>query len=519
MNFYAYRIMIRQNVDNHILRFCKLFQQYTVDMYVKIETERLNYIRFNQSKLRSDDYVHLRDAINADENPNTIGRFTILPATYVGSPRHMHEYAQDAMTYVRHYGRPDLFITFTCNPKWIEIQQLLLNGQTTRDRHDISARVFKQKLRSLINMIVKQRLFGDTRCWMYSVEWQKRGLPHSHILIWLVDKIRPDQIDSIISAEIPDPESDPVLHEVVTTNMIHGPCGVINPESPCTVDNKCSKRYPRALIPETITGNDGYPLYRRRAPEHNGRTTTLRVRGRNVIVDNSWVVPYSPILSKTFRAHCNVEYCNSVKSIKYVCKYVNKGSDMAVFGVAGQDANDEISRYQMGRYVSANEAIWRILSFAIHERHPTVIHLAVHLENGQRVYFTANNAAQRAETPPATTLTSFFSTCENDRFARTLLYSEIPRYYTWNNSTKTFQRRKQGQAVAGYTDVYSTDALGRIYTVHPKNDDCFYLRLLLINVRGPTSFASLRTVNGEPTQYLKLFLNICMLNILFRICR
>lgn len=38
-----------------------------------------------------------------------------------------------------------------------------------------------------------------------------------------------------------------------------------------------------------------------------------------------------------------------------------------------------------------------------------------------------------------------------------------------------------------------TDALGRIYTVHPKNADCFYLRLLLINVRGPTSFESLRT--------------------------
>lgn len=41
----------------------------------------------------------------------------ILPATYNGSPRHMHEYAQDALTYVRRYGRPDLFITFTCNPK------------------------------------------------------------------------------------------------------------------------------------------------------------------------------------------------------------------------------------------------------------------------------------------------------------------------------------------------------------------------------------------------------------------
>lgn len=53
----------------------------------------------------------------------------------------MHEYTQDAMTYVRKYGRPDLFITFMCNPKWTEIEELLLPGQKSIDRHDIIARV------------------------------------------------------------------------------------------------------------------------------------------------------------------------------------------------------------------------------------------------------------------------------------------------------------------------------------------------------------------------------------------
>lgn len=496
MNYYAYRFMIRQDTDNHILRYRRLFQQYAVDMYVKIETERLNFIRFNQAKLRSEEYIHLRDAISSDGDANDIGRLSILPATYVGSPRHMHEYAQDAMAYVRQYGRPDLFITFTCNPKWIEITELLLSGQSSSDRHDITARVFKQKLKVLMDFIVKRQVFGQTRCWMYSVEWQKRGLPHAHILIWLVEKIRPDQIDDIICAEIPDPEVDPELYEVVTTNMIHGPCGVHNSESPCMSGNKCSKRYPRALLAETITGEDGYPLYRRRSPEVTGRTITIKVKRNDVVVDNSWIVPYSPILSKTFKAHCNVEYCNSVKSIKYICKYVNKGSDMAAFGVSAQD-NDEISRFQIGRYVSCNEAFWRIFSFAIHERHPTVTHLSVHLENGQRVYFTPANAAQRAEQPPATTLTSFFTICQSDPFARTLLYSEMPRFYTWNPSSKSFQRRKRGDPVAGYENVYASDALGRIYSVHPKNDECFYLRLLLVNVRGPTSFESLRTVNGD----------------------
>ncbi|GFV94459.1 ATP-dependent DNA helicase [Trichonephila clavipes] len=103
---------------------------------------------------------------------------------------------------------------------------------------------------------------------------------------------------------------------------------------------------------------------------------------------------------------------------------------------------DEVAQYQAGRYISSNEAVWRILSFPIHERSPAVVHLAVHLENGQRVYFTAKNVQQIALNPPATTLTAFFTLCQNDAFAKILLYSEVPTYYTWNVSRKLFERCK-----------------------------------------------------------------------------
>ncbi|XP_069968400.1 uncharacterized protein [Bactrocera oleae] len=163
-----------------------------------------------------------------------------------------------------------------------------------------------------MNYIFKQHVFGITQCWMYSIEWKKRGLPHAHILIWLVERIRPDQIDDIICAEIPDPDpdTDPDLDDVVIKNMIHGPCGPINRQSPYMVNCKCSKPYPRKMTAETIAGHDGYPLYRHRSPDDNGRTITTKVKGNDFMVDNSWVVPYSPLLSKTFKAHCNVEYCN-----------------------------------------------------------------------------------------------------------------------------------------------------------------------------------------------------------------
>ncbi|GFX87397.1 ATP-dependent DNA helicase [Trichonephila clavipes] len=314
----------------------------------------------------------------------------------------------------------------------------------------------------------------------------------------MMEKITPNRIDEIISAEIPDIEIDKDLHDIVSKNMIHGPCGSLNNNSPCMSDGKCTKRYPRDLLAETITGNDGYPLYLRRSTEDGGKSIKLKVLNNTIDVDNRWVVPYSPLLLKTYNAHINVEYCNSVKATKYICKYVNKGSDMAVFGVENTTAsNDEVTQYQLGRYMSSNEAVWRILSFSIHERYPTVVHLAVYLENGQRVYFTSENLRARAMSPPPTTLTEFFTLCKNDTFARTLLYSEVPTYFTWNTSTRKFQHRKQGKAVQGHHNLYSTDALGRLYTVHPNNAECFYLRLLLINVRGPTSFQELKTINGH----------------------
>ncbi|UYV73850.1 hypothetical protein LAZ67_11001135 [Cordylochernes scorpioides] len=146
MSFYSYRIMARDNVYNHILNCRQLFSQYIVDMYAKIESERLLYIRLNQKELRVEEYIHLRDAVSNDGMVANFGKLVILPATFTGSPRHMHEYTQDAMVFVRTYGRPDLFITFTCNPSWPEINAELFNGQKPMDRHDLTARVFKLKL-------------------------------------------------------------------------------------------------------------------------------------------------------------------------------------------------------------------------------------------------------------------------------------------------------------------------------------------------------------------------------------
>ncbi|GFQ99629.1 uncharacterized protein TNCT_263571 [Trichonephila clavata] len=101
--------------------------------------------------------------------------------------------------------------------------------------------------------------------------------------------------------------------------------------------------------------------YRRRSTEDGGKSITLKALNNTIDVNNRWVVPYSPLLLKRYSAHINVEFCNSVKAIKYICKYVNKGSDVALFGVENSTAyNEEVTQYQLGRYISTNEAVYGV---------------------------------------------------------------------------------------------------------------------------------------------------------------
>ena len=99
--------------------------------------------------------------------------------------------------------------------------------------------------------------------------------------------------------------------------------------------------------------------------------------------------------------------------------------------------------------------------------------------------------------PPGTTLTAWFEVNKSNHIladgtpARTLLYADFPRYFTWKAKKKMWYERKAGLAI------------GRMHSVHPNSHNRFYLRLLLNHVRGATSFEDLRTVtrNGRTVTY------------------
>jgi hypothetical protein len=278
-NHYCLFIRPTDIESNHLFFTGDLFQEFVCEAWAIAEQNCLNYLRHNQRKLCVEVYAGLVDAVaaNADVNQNQLGQRFILPSSFSGSTRNMQQLCQDALAINRFYGGGDLFITITANPAWPEIQAALFPGQSPSDHPDLVVHVFKAKLDSLIKDI-KEGVLGAYNAYLYTIEFQKRGLPHAHLIVFLKAQAKlcsPEDIDSLMSSEFP--EDNPELLELIKKFMVHGPCGDQNQNAPCMVNGKCSKGFPKCFIEETRVTEDSYACTRRR---DTGQS--LEVRGKQV---------------------------------------------------------------------------------------------------------------------------------------------------------------------------------------------------------------------------------------------
>ncbi|ONM01236.1 hypothetical protein ZEAMMB73_Zm00001d030646 [Zea mays] len=428
--------------------------------------------------------------LDGDIRGEKVGKRTMLSTSFIGGPRDMRRRYMDAMALVRKFGKPDIFLTMTCNPNWDEIRRELLPGQIPQDRSDLVVRVFHAKLQELKHQLTKQDILGKVRAYVYVVEFQKRGLPHAHLLLIMQRKYKltcPEQYDLLISAEIPS-NKYPELRKMVIKHMMHGPCGSLNPNCPCTKGRKsCKNHYPQPFSDTTLQGKDSYPIYRRRDDDRKEK-----VRGCEL--DNRWVVPYNPYLLRLFNCHINVEACGSIKAIKYLFKYIYKGHDRA--SVVMRDASkadddvDEIKQYRDARWVTPPEALWRIYGFELSQISPPVMQLQLHLPNMHMVAFHERQMVERVVNRPGvdrSMLTSYFEANRLHEKARGILYRDFPEWYTWQSGKgKVWQRRKRDTG----------GQVGRIVSAHPAERERYYLRVLLNHVTGAASYVDLRTVDG-----------------------
>ncbi|XP_074362378.1 uncharacterized protein LOC141702627 [Apium graveolens] len=422
--YYAFRAQYRVAEGHALLLGGRLFLQFIVDAWCSVERMRLIWVQRHQSIIRSDLYNNIVDSLRCgDVDATEVGRRVILPSSFTGGYRYMQQNFQDSLAVCKEYGHP-----------------------------------------------VGSQL-------VYTVEFQKRGLPHAHIVLWLAvaDKLlTPEDIDNVISAEIPDKEADPKGYKAVSQLMMHGPCGPANPKCPCMSNGRCTKLYPKSFSEKTVVDVDGH------------------------------VVPYHRGLLVKYQGHINVEWCNRSLSIKYLFKYIGKGPDTATARLENANQNlssrsessptlttsssDEVSNYLSCRYVSAAESCWRLFEFPIHHREPFVQRLYFHLENEQEVRFHDNDTLPevvRRVDPDGTMFIQWMLSNRHDNLGHDLTFIKYPTKFRWDASAKRWFRRKQ-----------KIDVIGRMVYAHPASGERFYMRLLLNIVVGVKTFEEIRKVDG-----------------------
>ncbi|XP_071700239.1 uncharacterized protein [Rutidosis leptorrhynchoides] len=411
----------------------------------------MDYIRNKQNDIRAEYLSGLYDAIDrGDKTGSDVSSMTILPASFTGGPRYMYSHYLDAL--------------------WPEISRYLkpFPHLSPSDRADIVARVFYMKVNEFINFLKDERPLGHVRGVLYMIEFQKRGLPHCHTLVWVHSSVSAairDNLDFYISAELPDPRIDFPSYTVISATMMHGPCGLANKRASCNQNFSCSKKFPKKYIDKTYFDDNGRAHYRRR---NIGIYTTCA----GVHLDKSYIVPYNRLL------------CTDRVAVR-IAKPI--GSDSRQSQQQTQPV-DKIKNFIDARFICPHEACWRIFNFPIHHREPAVRILAVHLENMQLVKFSGkqplraiveNNEAKK------TTLTEWLNYNASAVNGSHLTYLDFSTEFVWYESKKSWPRRAN----------LKKPSIGRISYIHPAYGEAFFLRKLLCHRKGCKSFADIRTVN------------------------
>ncbi|KAF6514101.1 hypothetical protein HZS61_006357 [Fusarium oxysporum f. sp. conglutinans] len=465
--------------EPRFLIFGRLTCEYLVDMYSRIEEMNLDYLRRARS-LQSSGFDLAIDSLAYDHLRNR------LPANFTGSRAWTSDHVADALALARRFGKPTFFITMTTNPGWPDIASALRSGQHFTDAPTVACRAFHMRLQHLKAFI--KRHFGRLIYAITVVEFQKRGLPHAHMLIKVSPEPTIDALDAIISAELPRSPADAALRASVLRTNIHSR-NHLNGPSYCNREGRC------------------------------------RIHFRRREEEDAWVVPYMPSLILYMDCHINVDVCLSVNVFMYLFKYLFKGPDKTSFRVSddspASDMPDEYKDYIAARYLSSSEAAYRIFSFSIVTKEPSVRCLPVHLENHQlgQMWRASGNQSfmsdllwyfQRPRRPPFDNLTypEFYTRFYYDSW-------QLGRVLRDNHIFMSLTHSDRGPRQRVLIERRLGEVITRIHAIPPRVGELFYLRTLLQN-RPAYCFMDLRTVDGiiypsyqQTAVALGLFRDVC----------
>ena len=340
-----------------------LMEELIADTYGRYFDSRLTYV-YNRVR-----QMIREDEVGRDDNLR-FGRRLFIPASVPGSKAYFHKLNYDAAALTLKLGNCSWFLTVTCNPRWLDLYSMGV-ADYALDSFSV-ARIFKLKVQQLMKILKSRSILGRITGYLYRYEYQNRGLPHVHILLWTdTDVDDPEIVNRYVTAELPplnkDDESIERWRSLAQKYQEHHHskrCGF--PQT-----GKCCYHYPHDPVPFTVP---------------YGRRMQLRRRK----VEDANIVPYNPELLNLLRCNMDLEVVSSTQCPAYTLKYTSKDSSHSDIRTHtakyhGKEVDDDIHYWMATKITGTAECVMDLLGCDRYGISPTVIMLSLHLQN-RRVF-------------------------------------------------------------------------------------------------------------------------------------
>ena len=448
------------------------------------------------------------------------GKAVTIPRTVEGSPMYYKHYLKAAYSVVAKYGRGyDLFITVVGSKHCNELLQSVtgFTHNSLRDRwslfyqHDLHARAFASKLRRLENELLEGLLTGEVADLLRSIEYQRLGIPHAHILLMLGRALTVEDIDRVCTVEIPDisTEEGSRLWETMKRE------GLIHLCDPNVCKGRadqsgvgCTKRCLNEPAERTYITVCGRVVHKCIPRENGGRCCSVKyvgsnkdMQGKEYVVDSRRVMPYNPFLVKRYQMHICVKVMSFNIKPDYSIKYPLKGHGLAhVQATAARGIINQRASLQCAMNVGAEQCAMQTLcrdTRIIRHEHTSVTLNKVFLDPVDAT-FTFDSEATMNDIDSAMEkrltandhATEFFAVnaqSASGDFCRTLRFDEFPYYYVTTQSPWVPRKKQLVRPIHVIPTCF-----------RPSHGDVYYFYLLLCSEHscGKMSREALRTVEG-----------------------
>ncbi|EAY21003.1 hypothetical protein TVAG_172600 [Trichomonas vaginalis G3] len=469
--------LLMQPNSHWIHKLGYLREEYICSIFGRDLHHRIENAFYRQINLRRESEVK-KKSDNPEENEGTT---TYIPSSFTNGPAYWKKIGKKVILLSTKYGQPTLFITITCNPGWIE--NIALDRCSANTNAANIMLIYNERRKTFIKFLKDSKIFGDVNALLWRDEFQQRGYPHTHILLWTtLDTQNVNQLDDVINTQYPKTNDIRQLDKfndlkiLINKYEIHGCTNRCKDKT----TGKCTMGFPKEVRDQTEIIN-GRVHYKRSAEEVK-------------------IVPHNLKILTLWRAHHEIEIVTSNDCILYITKYVTKFSDSAEVSLQSQlrfiqkevEEKDQLHKYGASIITSSCQAFGTLAGYHNYGMFPKVELLNFHLEGDRKIVEKADESEEdllKRIDDTLSYLLRYFSRPKTEEFRNLAFVEYYERYIVSPNKPAKIEAiQDEGNGTDDKTKrwVYrrTKECVFALQLVPYQNTELFCLRLILEKVPG-----------------------------------